>query len=124
MTSGGSTQTAVGTLYDMVDLMEIYFDDNDGWVIIDPVGVSQVTVNFLLFDLENSTNCIYDYVEIYDGNSINSPSLGQFCNNSQAQYLLREVQQQFFYMQMLVLMSRIQNDLELRFSKCPARHIV
>ena len=43
---------------------------------------SQVTLDFLTFDLENSTNCIYDYVEIFDGNSINSPSLGQFCNNS------------------------------------------
>ena len=83
MTSGGSTQTACsGTLYDIGGPNGNYFDDNDSWVTIDPVGASQVTVNFLLFDLETSTNCVYDYVEIYDGNSINSPSLGQFCNNS------------------------------------------
>ena len=83
MVSGSSTQTACsGTLYDVGGPNGNYFDNNDSWVTISPIGASQVTVDFLLFDLENSTNCIYDYVEIFDGNTINSPSLGQFCNNS------------------------------------------
>ena len=83
MVSGSSTQTACsGTLYDVGGPNGNYFDNNDSWVTISPIGASQVTLDFLLFDLENSTNCIYDYVEIFDGNSINSPSLGQFCNNS------------------------------------------
>ena len=83
MVSGSSTQTSCsGTLYDVGGPNGNYFDNNDSWVTISPIRPSQVTLDFLLFDLENSTNCIYDYVEIFDGNTINSPSLGQFCNNS------------------------------------------
>ena len=83
VSGAGVTQTACnGTLYDVGGPNGNYFDNNDSWVSISPIGASQVTIDFLMFDLETSTNCIYDYVEIFDGNSTAAPSLGQFCNNS------------------------------------------
>ena len=93
--------------------MEIILMITINWVIIDPVGASQVTVNFLLFDLENSTNCIYDYVEIFDGNSINSPSLGQFCNNSPGTISSSGEITIFLHADAGVNGSRIRNDLDL-----------
>lgn len=40
---------------------------------------SLVKVQFLEFDLEASTNCIYDYLKIFDGASITSPLIGRYC---------------------------------------------
>ncbi|XP_052697133.1 cubilin-like isoform X2 [Crassostrea angulata] len=40
---------------------------------------SVVTLSFTAFDLEGSTNCIYDYLTVYDGGSVQSPLLGRFC---------------------------------------------
>ena len=80
----GTTQTSCnGTLYDVGGPNSNYYDNNDSWITIAPMGSSQVTLNFTDFDIEapsSSTDCNWDYLEIFDGNSINAPSLGQFCN--------------------------------------------
>ena len=80
----GTTQTTCnGVLYDVGGPNANYYDNNDSWITISPIGSSQVTLTFTDFDIEapsSSTNCNWDYLEIFDGNSINSPSLGQFCN--------------------------------------------
>ena len=39
----------------------------------------QIALKFLSFELENHESCVYDYVEIRDGNSENSNFLGKFC---------------------------------------------
>ena len=38
-----------------------------------------IQLEFLQFQLESEPRCINDYVEVFDGKSIHSPSLGRFC---------------------------------------------
>ena len=50
---------------------------------ISPPGSNQITLTFNSFDIEapsSSTNCNWDYLEIFDGPNLTSPSLGQYCN--------------------------------------------
>ncbi|XP_054747410.1 dorsal-ventral patterning protein tolloid [Anastrepha obliqua] len=42
----------------------------------------QVAVRFLSFDLEHRENCLYDYLEIRDGNSSDSQLIGVYCGNT------------------------------------------
>ncbi|MGY8989610.1 MAG: CUB domain-containing protein, partial [Flavobacteriales bacterium] len=80
---GGITQTGCnGTLYDVGGPNADYYPNSDAWTTIAPIGSNQITINFTMFDLETSTNCIYDYVEIFDGLNTSATSLGQFCNSS------------------------------------------
>ncbi|XP_026057290.1 cubilin-like [Carassius auratus] len=48
------------------------------WVINQPEGYV-VTLNFLTFDVEGSSTCVFDYVEVRDGPSIDSPLIGRYC---------------------------------------------
>ncbi|XP_061178089.1 cubilin-like [Saccostrea echinata] len=48
------------------------------YTINQPLG-SVITLTFSAFDLEGSSNCIYDYLTVYDGGSMQSPLLGRFC---------------------------------------------
>ena len=70
---GGFTQySCTGTLYDVGGPNGNYYDNNDSWITISPLGATNVTLNFTDFDIEAR-------FEIFDGNSITSPSLG-YCN--------------------------------------------
>ena len=40
-----------------------------------------IVLNFLNFDLEYSSSCSFDYLEIRDGDSEESPLLGKFCGD-------------------------------------------
>ncbi|XP_037806363.1 dorsal-ventral patterning protein tolloid [Lucilia sericata] len=56
-----------------------YFPDKECiWRITVPDN-HQVALKFQSFELENHDNCIYDYVEIRDGNSSESKLIGIFC---------------------------------------------
>ncbi|KAM7538912.1 hypothetical protein Aperf_G00000048657 [Anoplocephala perfoliata] len=48
------------------------------WKIVVPTGFS-VALTFLSFDIEKHDNCVYDYLEIRDGISENSPVLKKLC---------------------------------------------
>jgi PKD repeat protein len=80
----GVTQTACnGTLYDVGGPNGNYYDNNNSWITIAPQGSSQITLNFTSFDIEapsSSTNCNWDYIEIFDGADTSANSLGQYCN--------------------------------------------
>ena len=39
----------------------------------------QVALKFQSFEIENHDNCVYDFLEIRDGDSSDSPLLGTFC---------------------------------------------
>lgn len=41
---------------------------------------SKIQLNFMDLELEDSPDCILDYIQIYDGPDKNSKSLGKFCN--------------------------------------------
>ena len=38
-----------------------------------------IKLDFDLFDLERSTSCIYDYIDVRDGSSASAPQLGKIC---------------------------------------------
>nr|VZI24470.1 unnamed protein product [Spirometra erinaceieuropaei] len=50
------------------------------WKIEVPAG-SYITLTFDSFDLEFQSECILDYLEIYDGSSTNSPMLQKLCGD-------------------------------------------
>lgn len=51
-----------------------YSDNTDGVVVIQPVGATQITLNFVLFDFESGFDTLY----IYDGATTSSPLIGGF----------------------------------------------
>ena len=51
------------------------------WFITVPEG-NIVKLHFDKFDLEWSSGCTWDYLEVIDGNSSNSNSIGRFCGSS------------------------------------------
>ncbi|XP_053120680.1 cubilin [Hemicordylus capensis] len=48
------------------------------WIISQTEG-NVVILNFTDFQIHNITTCVSDYVQIRDGNNVNSPSLGKYC---------------------------------------------
>ncbi|KAL9700067.1 hypothetical protein quinque_003508 [Culex quinquefasciatus] len=42
---------------------------------------SQITVQFSRFHLESSDSCKFDYLEIFDGRTVDDPTLGKFCGD-------------------------------------------
>ena len=80
----GITQTSCnGVLFDVGGPNGNYYDNNNSWITISPQGSSQITLNFISFDIEapsSSTNCNWDYIEIFDGLDTSATSLGQYCN--------------------------------------------
>ncbi|XP_076296135.1 cubilin [Lasioglossum baleicum] len=51
------------------------------WRIQMPVG-ERIQITWSKFDLESSIACRFDYIEIYDGPSSESPLLGRFCGST------------------------------------------
>ncbi|MDX1350796.1 MAG: PKD domain-containing protein, partial [Putridiphycobacter sp.] len=81
----GTTQTACsGTIYDSGGINGNYGDQQDAQITIAPVGADSVRIDFVSFAVEagNGPTCNYDYLDIYDGNSISSPLLATYCNNN------------------------------------------
>ncbi|PLW98961.1 MAG: hypothetical protein C0594_17660, partial [Marinilabiliales bacterium] len=72
------------TIYDMGGPNRVYFDDDDYTFTIAPSGASGLSLDFINFDIEagSGSDCDYDYLEIFDGPDISSPSLGKFCNTN------------------------------------------
>ncbi|KAI1888818.1 hypothetical protein AGOR_G00172670 [Albula goreensis] len=64
------------------------------WVITQPPGYV-VTLNFLTFDIESSSTCRYDYVEVRDGASGSSTLIGRFCGD-QVPALVESTQRSMF----------------------------
>lgn len=77
MSPNGANQnqtTCTGSLFDPGGLANNYQDNITSTITIAPIGASTVTLNFSAFDLELN----YDYLYIYNGNSVNSPLIGQY----------------------------------------------
>ena len=57
-----------------------YHNDIDcRWSLSAPDDSHRIQLRFANFDLEQSLNCTYDYLEVYDGRDENSPLLGRYC---------------------------------------------
>ncbi len=74
--------TCMGTNSDSGGETGGYSNDEISVVVIAPIGATQVSVSFTEFDVEEEANCNYDYVAVYDGNSVNAPLIGKYCNGN------------------------------------------
>nr|XP_023646366.1 cubilin [Paramormyrops kingsleyae] len=64
------------------------------WVINQPQG-SVVTLTFLAFDVEDNSQCLFDYVEVRDGPTSSSTLIGQYCG-SQMPPMLQSTQRSMY----------------------------
>ncbi|XP_065344562.1 cubilin [Cloeon dipterum] len=78
---GGSYFTAAGTLTSP-NYPRKYASNLDCIYIIQVADGQQISLNFTVFDLENSTDCSFDFIEIRNGQSNTSPLVGTFCGNN------------------------------------------
>jgi hypothetical protein len=69
--------SASGTLYDSGGANGNYSDDERKLWLIQPTNAGTITLNFTQFALEPA----YDFLYIYDGNSLQSPLIGIFSGN-------------------------------------------
>ncbi len=67
-----------GTLYDSGGPTGQYTDDERLFWLIQPPNTDYITLNFNAFDIETN----WDYLFIYDGDSINDPLIGQYTGTS------------------------------------------
>ncbi|XOV65925.1 MAG: N-acetylmuramoyl-L-alanine amidase [Fluviicola sp.] len=67
-----------GTLYDSGGSTGAYSDDERLFWLIQPPNTDYITLDFNMFDIELD----WDYLFIYDGDSINDPLIGQFTGNT------------------------------------------
>lgn len=78
-----ATQTMCnGKLFDGGGPTGNYADMSDAIITISPSGATDITLNFISFDVEpgDAGYCNYDYLQIFDGPNTSSTSLGQWCN--------------------------------------------
>ncbi len=66
--------TASGNFYDTGGAGGNYLDDERYLTLIAPTGATTVTMTFTAFNIENN----WDYLRIYDGNSVSSPLIGVY----------------------------------------------
>lgn len=57
------------------------------WTIEMPVNRA-INLTFNSFDVEDSYSCSYDYVQVYDGDSVHFPLVGTFCGTSIPSFFL------------------------------------
>lgn len=67
-----------GTLYDSGGPTGEYTNDERLFWLIQPPNTDYITLDFNLFEIETD----WDYLFIYDGDSINDPLIGQFTGNT------------------------------------------
>ncbi|KAI4498132.1 hypothetical protein M0802_006618 [Mischocyttarus mexicanus] len=78
---GGIFTSDSGTIHSPGSLSSYHANMNCEWKIQLPPG-EKIKIAWHKFDLEESTSCHYDAVEIYDGDSTNSPLIGRYCGTS------------------------------------------
>ena len=62
-----------------------YGPNETGVITISPSNAASVTLTFPFFDIESGsagTLCDFDVLRVFDGPSINSPLMGEYCNNN------------------------------------------
>ncbi|XP_028390639.1 matrilin-2-like [Dendronephthya gigantea] len=60
---------------------------NCSW-IISSTNATYVSLQFSVFSLEGGSSCQYDYLDVYDGNSIYAKKLGRFCGQQSPRKLV------------------------------------
>lgn len=73
-----SLTAASGNFYDSGGPAGNYSDDERSLTLIEPVGATSITLTVNSFDLEAN----WDYMYIYDGNSLSSPLIGTYTSTT------------------------------------------
>lgn len=78
-----TTTTCSGTFYDSGGLGSNY-NDNESFIYTFNPGTTGAKIQavFTAFDVEEETNCGYDYLKIFNGSDTTSPLLGTFCGSN------------------------------------------
>ncbi|KAM4534255.1 cubilin [Odontesthes bonariensis] len=77
---GGTLTTASGALSSPNYPLPYHANAECYWNIKTSQG-SQLQLSFSDFHLESSSNCLYDYLAVYDGNSSSAPELAKLCGS-------------------------------------------
>lgn len=78
--SNSSVSTCTGIFYDSGGASGEYSNNEDFVMTFNPgTPGSKIKMNFIEFNVEYNSSCIYDYLEIYDGPSTSSPLIGTYC---------------------------------------------
>jgi hypothetical protein len=81
--SSTTVSTCTGNFYDPGGASGDYSSSTDYTMVFNPgVAGNMVRVAFNSFSLESQTTCSYDYLKIYDGNSISGTLLGTYCGTT------------------------------------------
>jgi len=70
--------TTTGNFYDSGGAGANYSNDERKLWLFQPANATAISMNFSVFNLENN----YDYMLIYDGNSVNAPLLGKYTSTN------------------------------------------
>ncbi|XP_028390643.1 uncharacterized protein LOC114515559 [Dendronephthya gigantea] len=73
-----------------------YARDTDCTWIISTTNGKIILVQFLFFSLEIDSSCRHDYLDVYDGNSMNAEKLGRFCGEQLPRQLFSSGSKLFF----------------------------
>ena len=85
MPTDGTAETQTdceGTLFDSGGSSDDYGVSEDAQITIAPTGATLVELTFVDFDVEGEADCSFDWLEVFDGDDVTDPSLGQFCNDN------------------------------------------
>lgn len=78
--SNSIVTTCLGNFYDSGGPYQSYQNNENFIMTFKPdIQGQKIEMVFTSFELENDTNCFNDYLEIYDGSSLNAPLIGKFC---------------------------------------------
>lgn len=75
--------TCQGMFYDSGGADGSYSDDEDYTMTFLPASTGgAIQADFISFNVEEESNCDYDYLVIYDGTDVSAPPIGIFCGNN------------------------------------------
>ncbi|XP_068942361.1 cubilin [Petaurus breviceps papuanus] len=73
---------SIGTISSPLYPAKYQNNQNCSWIIQAQPPFNHITLSFTHFELESSTNCSRDFVEILDGNDYDAPLQGRYCGRN------------------------------------------
>jgi PKD repeat protein len=80
--TNGEVSTCSGTFYDSQGTGNYVVGEDYLFTIYPQTSGNAIRAVFTVFALEASTNCMYDYLYIYNGTSIQDPEIGRYCGTT------------------------------------------
>lgn len=80
--TNGEVYTCSGTFSDSQGTSNYLNDEDYLFTIYPQTPGNAIRAAFSSFNIENSTSCLYDYLVIFNGTSINDPQVGRYCGTT------------------------------------------